>query len=771
MGGIAWRRGMAFVVGYGVAWSALSLSSPIHSVFANEVALPELANETRVHLQRVEALLSNGQTAEALDNVRRVMTVAKNTIIEVESPYAGAGFRCYLPVRVACQMKLAQWHETVPEMLRLYRQQVDGVAHRWLEEALEKGDEEGLQRIVDQHFCSRVGDDALFWLGEFAFQRGDYATARAAWERIHPSFRWASDGTRFDRYTGLPSWLLLRDVDLQEHWSQVSEAVTGRATKGRWLAHPDTDLDIATVRARLVLTSIMQEQRQRASIELEILRRLSPLATGRLGGKRGNFVERLEQLLDESQTWPKGKLQIDWPTFGGAPNRARHVTRTVDLGGRPIWRLPLPMQSWIDPVDGASRLRIGEDSDRLLSFHPVVINDLVLVGTDDQSVDVQAVNLHTGAFVFQTNPELTRATTYDDRLAQTVPRFTMTSSGNHLFARVVGRDVDTSTSDAPAARSRLVAIDLRAEGRLQFDIKLELPVWQGEWSFEGSPVCDQAHLYVAVRRLDAVRSESHLACFDARNGRLCWRQFVCAAQSLSGEHSEIPNNLLALDEGVLYYNTNAGAVAAVSAHDGAIHWLARYPRAPSDSSVPSDLDPSYRFRDLNPCLVQDGLVYVAPADCSRLFALDAATGQLIWTTPEEIGGDIVHLLGLGDGRLVGSGEGLYWFDAYNGRLEAQVSGGFHPSEGHARQEPRGYGRGLLANKNVYWPTRDSIFVFDQRIIKTETGWNPVLVREIDLVSRRAAGGNLVMVGGILLIASGDHLYAFNESGIPTHAAD
>ena len=43
--------------------------------------------------------------------------------------------------------------------------------------------------------------------------------------------------------------------------------------------------------------------------------------------------------------------------------------------------------------------------------------------------------------------------------------------------------------------------------------------------------------------------------------------------------------------------------------------------------------------------------------------------------------------------------------------------------------------------------------------------------QIDLVSRHAAGGNLVMVGDILLIASGDHLYAFNESGITTHAAD
>ena len=771
MSGFGWRTGLAFVVACVATGSVSTVSSPTNSILAAEIALPELANDTRVHLQRVEALLATGQTVEALDSVRRVMTAAKTAIIEIESAHAAAGFRCYLPVRAALQMIFFFKQETAYEMLRLYRQQVDGVAQRWFDEALETGDEAGLRRVVDQYFCSRVGDDASFWLGEFAFQRGDYATARAAWERIHPSFRWASDGTRFDRYTGLPSWLLLRQVDLQQNWGQVLEAVTGRGTKNRWLGYPDTDLDLDTVRARLVLTSIMQDQHQRASVELEIFRRLSPLAEGRLGGKRGKYVERLEQLLEESQSWPASKRETDWPTFAGASNRGHQASHAVNLAGQSIWRLPLPSQSWIDPEEGANRLRIGEDANRLLSFHPVVVDNLVLIGTDDQSVDVQAVNLQTGAPLWQTNSKLIRAATYDNRQARTVPRFTMTSFKNRLFARVIGHDIDTTAGNTLAARSRLVAMDLRGEGRLLFDVKLEAPVWQGNWSFEGSPVCDEAHLYVAVRRLDAVRAESHLACFDARDGKLCWRQFICAAQSLGGDHREIPNNLLTLDEGMLYYNTNAGAVAAVSAHDGAIYWLARYPRAANDSDAPPDLDRPYRFRDLNPGLVQDGMVYVAPADCSRLFALDATTGQLVWTTPEEIGWDIVHLLGLGNGHLIGSGEGLYWFDAYNGRLEARFSGGFHPSEGHARQDPRGYGRGLLANKNVYWPTRESIFVFDQRIIKTETGWDPVLVREIDLVSRRAAGGNLVMVGGILLIASGDHLYAFNESGLSTHAAD
>lgn len=771
MGGKAWRIGLAFVAVTAATWCAPNASPLARPAAAADVSLPELENDARVHLQRVDALLANGQAVEALENLRRVMTNGKAAMIEVESPYAAAGFRCYLPVPVACQIKLAQWHATAPEILRLYRRQVDHVARRWLEEALETGDEDRLRQLVDQYFCSSVGDDALFWLGEFAFQRGAFAAAREAWERIDPSFRWSSDAARFDRYAGLPPWLLLRHVDLEKSWDPISGSVTGRATAGRWLAYPDTDLDVDKVRARLVLTSIMQGQRQRSHIELEVLRRLAPSAAGRLGGKQGNFVERLQQLRNESVTWPADRAATGWPTFAGSPRRTRDVPREVDLGGRPLWQLPLPPQSWVDPVAGVNRLRVGEDSGRLASFHPVVANDLVLVAGGDQTVDVRAVELRTGALVFQTAAEPASASSYDNGQSRTVPRFTPTVLGDQLFARVVGREIMTSTRQSLGLRCRLAAVDLRAEGRLRFDIQLDAPAWEGDWVFEGSPVCDDAFLYVAVRRLDAVRAESQLACFDARDGSLCWRQFICASQSLGGEHAEVPNNLLTLDEGILYYNTNAGVVAAVAARDGAIRWLARYPRAAGDSDAPADLDPPYRFRDLNPCLVQDGLVYVAPADCARIFALDSATGQLIWTTPEEIGGDVVHLLGVGEGRLIGSGEGLYWFDAYDGRLETQVSGGFHAAEGHARPEPRGAGRGLFANKNVYWPTRDSIFVFEQRTIKTQTGWEPVLVREIDLASRQAAGGNLVMVGGILLIASGDRLYAFNESGNPTHAAD
>ena len=77
--------------------------------------------------------------------------------------------------------------------------------------------------------------------------------------------------------------------------------------------------------------------------------------------------------------------------------------------------------------------------------------------------------------------------------------------------------------------------------------------------------------------------------------------------------------------------------------------------------------------------------------------------------------------------------------------------------GHAAPQPRGFGRGLLAGSEVYWPTRERIYVFDQ-----DSGRQ---VRQpIELAALGVQGGNLVIDDGVLLIATADELVAFNATG-------
>ena len=77
-------------------------------------------------------------------------------------------------------------------------------------------------------------------------------------------------------------------------------------------------------------------------------------------------------------------------------------------------------------------------------------------------------------------------------------------------------------------------------------------------------------------------------------------------------------------------------------------------------------------RDLNPCLFDHGRLYVAPADSPRVYAFDAATGQILWPgrRSERATGnpvqdpldDVVHLLGVRGDCLIASGYRLYWIN-------------------------------------------------------------------------------------------------------------
>jgi outer membrane protein assembly factor BamB len=213
-----------------------------------------------------------------------------------------------------------------------------------------------------------------------------------------------------------------------------------------------------------------------------------------------------------------------------------------------------------------------------------------------------------------------------------------------------------------------------------------------------------------------------------------------------------------LGDDIVYYNTNLGAVAALRASDGRLQWLCRYPRR-GLADRDSDQDDRHWFRDQTPCLLHQDLVIVAPADCDRILALDAATGRIVWATAAGAAADAVHLMGVAHGSLLASGDYLYWIDAQTGRMLHQFPALRSPLTGYAAPDPRGYGRGVLAGDQVLWPTYDSIYVFDQ-------AGGHQLRQRIDLGSMGLTGGNLVIDGHTLLIAAAGQLVALNTWGRP-----
>jgi len=671
------------------------------------VQLDELASAGKSHLERMRAARAAGRWSDAIDILRLVQEQFGEQVIFI-GPWRAISVREY------CHQQFAS---LPPEALAIYRAQVDPQADAWYEAARKTADAALLERIIRESFCCSRGDDALNLLGEMALEVGNTATARRRWEQLVP-LPVEEDGLR------------------------------------KQLGYPDSDLDLAGIRARLILVSLLDGDLERAAGELKRFEELHPGARGRFAGRDTDYAEYLRRLLTEAKSWPAtAKSSRDWTTFAGDVTRSRVLAEELDVGA-PAWP---PIALGASPSGQmfapglAPQRRVGEERSALLSYHPVIVGDLLLTSTQDH---VLAYNVQTGRPAWGENPiiypgEGDAAAVAASRAAYLrgalgVPRFTLTAHGNKLFARMGSQVTGTVQGNLPArSTGHLACLDLQAEGRLLWSI---FPPDEA-WAFEGAPVCDGARIYVALRRSE-VNPQAHVACYDAETGQLIWRRFVCSAQDPArGQIEACTHQLLTLAQGTLYFSTNLGCIAALDTVEGEIVWVAKYPRAKSgDLTRPA----AHFYRDLTPCVYDRGRIFAAPADCDRLFALEAGSGRPLWDAPHAE--DVVQLLGVGSGRLLASGDRLWWIDVESGKIVH-----VWPEQG----TPRGFGRGILAADKVYWPTRDAINVFDQR---TGAAVDRIELRHRLPDGQDASGGNIIAGAGHIVIATPNGLQGFTPYG-------
>lgn len=691
-------------------------------------------------------------------------TRAKETKEQANAAFSALmRFRRSVSLRDHCHMRIAQ---LPAEALRLYRRRVD-MPKDQVRRAIVARDRRLLESIVRDSFCSTWGDEALFALGELALERGHYAAARAHWERIISPADWGNICKFFDemdvekvppRQRSVFFFLSDRIAAHQpvpsrppSHESNNSEPTGGELPIG-WLRYPDTNLDLAEVLAQLVLVSIREGAVVRAGFELSAFRALHPDAKGRIGGRNVAYAAWLADELKTARRATDRKKNRDWRTFAGSNRRSRVPGAAIRLSGPPAI-LDLPETPRVRSyTQGFVRRFAAEDANSRLSYHPLIVGDLVLVNSQER---IFAFNARTGrppkwaADDGRIYPPLSvkdgkipkPSSNTSDALG--TPRFTMTAHGNLLFARMGPPQTNRPNHEqSPYFRpGLLVCLDLTAQVD-PWSIKPE----SSEWAFEGSPVTDGSNIYVAMRRSGG-RPQAHVACYDIASRRRLWRQLVCSADtSARNGEEEITHNLLTLHEETIYYNTNLGAVAALSTTDGHIKWVNVYPRAQVNLNQP----PTHFYRDLTPCVFYRSVLIVAPSDHSGLFGLDAATGQLVWESRHL--SDPVHLLGTAGGKLVASGKGIFLLDAMSGYFEQSWPSRNHP-------DPPGYGRGLIAGNFVYRPTREEIEVLDLDNL-TLADRQP-----ISLVGK-ATGGNLVAAGNLVVIATANKLYIFGGGEQP-----
>src|SRR5262249_56689159 len=131
---------------------------------------------------------------------------------------------------------------------------------------------------------------------------------------------------------------------------------------------------------------------------------------------------------------------------------------------------------------------------------------------------------------------------------------------------------------------------------------------------------------------------TYIVCFSADSGALRWARYVGAAspdgnnnigfmggmQANVNSPGDFNHRLLSLDGPTLYYQTKLGALAAIEASTGSLLWVASYPR-----QEPSPIG-SGSERDLNPAVIHEGRVFIAPSDAEAIFAFDKQSGRLLW---------------------------------------------------------------------------------------------------------------------------------------------
>jgi outer membrane protein assembly factor BamB len=649
-------------------------------------------------LRTVRAHFAERQWDQAFEIIRQISTTGGDQLVPV-SPGR------YLNVRTYVDLLLARLDA---EGLALFRKTIDPQAQQWFEMGRRNHDEGQLERLVGRAFVSSKTDEALDLLGRWAWERGDLSLARRYWLQILPF------------------------------------ATAGAADEAALvLRYPDTNLDRAAILARLVLCSIVEGDHRRARREHAAFGKLHPHATGMLAGRSGNLAETLRAVITEAKDWEFARAEVTAQTFALNRERNQVLPHAVDVGAI-RWSVPLPQT----PLPVHQRHQAFNDPGPL-SYYPVVWGDVVLVNDAER---VFAWNLESGepawssgekgdALIFPLAGGLPAPR--PSRPAVGVPRFTMTVDDGRLFAKLGTPVTSRAPREHSSLPSDLVCLDLaRDQGKLKWPRVSAQPLLTG-WSFEGTPVVRDDRFYVALRR-SPPQIESRVACYEADTGKEIWNRKVFAGVGEIDEGvNSISHHLLTLAEKRIFYSTDMGAVAALDARDGALLWVVTYDRREKPSAeVLSD----HTKWGLTPCLFHQGTVVVAPNDLDGVMAIDALSGIVLWR--RQLRGGIRHLLAVRDGMLILSGDRLWGLN-----LQDPDRGGWQI--GFDDPAAHGYGRGLVAENLVYWPTRDEIFIVDYA-----TGR---IVRRVALAALHGVrSGHLLIANGMLLVAQPNRLVAFGQ---------
>lgn len=757
------EHGLSLVSRSGFAKLTLAISLffcvlPCFGQVPDSMEPPQVAEPRQLLLmEQAQELISAGEYIEAAKHLEKLFDQGRGRIV-IEGNLQKAGTLAtqrFVPLRDWAQYQRQSLVQVDPAFRAEYEardSEAAEVAFRALEESKSAT---GVQLAAKRFHASSAGVKINLLWADICIERGWSVAALQAVQRAFPVLR-CEVGEQGGTVPGWLVWAKLQSTEEKEaYFSLLEQKVESvREAGGR-------KLRLGEGLKRIVVL---------ASQGSSVLDRETLISWASAVAE--NLLDESEQaefrkLRSKSQAWVVPEPEPCWTTFAGDDSRNTIGSARLNPTQWPTWSKTLELYMASTDRTAASKPRMAESERGVLPYFPVVHNDIVFV---NQMTKITAYDLKTG----RAWPETIPATPLYDRQIQPsafvplnypligVPRGTLAVTDNCLYARM-GDDAVTGWANGEVgpdggSLSCLVGLDLDRQGsQLRgFPLRLVPPEFKG-FEFEGAPCIWGDWLLVAIVDRDNVGLRREVAAFDRFSGQLQWRSGTLATGTVEGSDQAnlISHQLLTVAGGRIYCSTNLGSVVCLDPLTGETQWHVQYARATKRLQTYPSAD-RFRYRDLTPCLVSGGLVYCAPQDCPEIFALDATTGDLVWSSGLNLS-DANQLLGVFEDRLIVSGDRITWLDRRSGKICARFPGSSTPGSTNALPSPRGLGRGVISDGRVYWPTAEEIFVFPAAI---ESGGVVPILERISIGSRGREGGNMVVSEGWLLYLTPNRLMAF-----------
>jgi outer membrane protein assembly factor BamB len=756
-----------------LVWSFASVDS--HGQSLGSHAPPAIATGAeRLLVEQVEELSKAGQLAEAASTLEKLFEQSEGRLIEAEGLQRAATqvVQRYVSIRQWTQVRLSHLLIENAVMRPGYLSDHDAAAAAALTEVAASKDLTRARQAAERFSQTTSGRNLQLLLADLYLERGWGLAATQTIQRQLPSMRFPlPQGSAVNSRTASPSGSLAWPLVI-EHWNDDERRRGMREWYDRLLAESwqttSPQKTVVELVKRSIDAAVIDGSQDRSNLELWSQAMAEALPP--------EDRQRIQEHLKLASTWhfqaakATPSLKEQWPTFGGNSERNRQSASRLDPGGWPTWNHSLERYSASSDRISASKPRVAESEVGLLSYHPTVYQGRVYMHELNR---IAAYELGTGAEWPEMKPPLPL---FDSHIAPAAllplgypmvgaVRGTLSIYEDCLYARmgapVTGWANGEKAGDGGSI-SYIVGIDLQRQGSLLKGFPLHLSQFEfGGSEPEGCPLVVGDKLFVAVAKRDNVGLRRSIAAFDRFGGQLLWKSPALATGMVDGSDRAnlLSHQLLTMEGGRLFYNTNLGSVACLDPLTGQIEWLVRYRRHDKAKQAYPRSD-RFRYRDLNPCVIRDGLLYCSPQDCPEIFALDAMTGDLVWSTDDRAASDAVHMLGVTQEHLIVSGDRLLWLDRRTGRVDGRFPAAGDGGNLNSLPSPRGLGRGVISGDEIYWPTANEILVFASALKDRKSVDAPPMQRRIRLESRGSEGGNLIAVDGWLLVATPSRLLAF-----------